>query len=109
VLAPRWPFGCLIAVAIADVGVTGCNFGEAASWFGVVLMLPGVGAMLAVQLLPTRRRAATAGNHVAGALIAQCRPKGSRSIPLRSPQNWRSSDLSTVQPAARARDPAACP
>lgn len=60
-LAPRWPFGCLIAVAIADVGVTGCNFGEAASWFGVVLMLPGVGAMLAVQLLPTRRRAATAG------------------------------------------------
>lgn len=56
VLAALWPFGVLIAVSITGVGIgmTDWNFGNAATWFGVVIMLVGLGAMLYLLFLPVR-------------------------------------------------------
>jgi hypothetical protein len=56
VLAALWPFGLLIAVSVTGVGVgkTDWNFDKAATWFGVVIMLVGLGAMLYLLFPPVR-------------------------------------------------------
>lgn len=55
-MAALWPFGVLIAVSVTDlgVGITDWNFDKAATWFGVVIMLVGLGAMLYLLFLPVR-------------------------------------------------------
>jgi hypothetical protein len=56
VLAALWPFGLLIAVSIAGVGVgmTNWRFDDPATWFGIVIMLVGLSAMLYLLFLPVR-------------------------------------------------------
>ncbi len=56
VMAALWPFGFLIAVSVTGVGIgmTDWNFDKVATWFGVVIMLVGLGAMLYLLFLPVR-------------------------------------------------------
>jgi len=56
VMAALWPFGLLIAVSVAGVGIgmTDGNFANPGTWFGILIMLVGLAAMLYLLFQPLR-------------------------------------------------------